>query len=799
MHHSLKRSALSKAQNQFNSSSTSTATPASTTTPTPPTSNENLLKKARFTPTASTPSPLPLSSTLYNLNYVSNNNQNTNLINQLNFPIPLKSNTIDPIQMPWQYLNASMNSNSSNINSNASANTTNINPLKQYLASLGSTQNLNNNLPSNNIDYKLYNKNGINDYNQNSLLNLYTLASNQALNTSNNNNFLISQALYLKQQKEKIDESMRLISNLIIQNNNINPSSNSNYNEKILSRDRSNDELNLINLLNNKISSKSSDSTPPINMNDSQYLMYLNFLQEKQKNIATSNVNYPPVNNNLEVSRSGSDDSISLTSSPLSPSLSTLSISSLDSDKFSSLNSLSLAASQLADRDLLDKKKMETNSEKKNNEITISTPNSSSKITSSKSSFPNLKPTNSSSSISTLLSSNSSQNPNLINKLGNTASNFIRLYGDIKIIQYLNGLESMTDINLEEKKLYRIEEASEKLGVHVRRIYEVIKILEALSIVSFIGNKKGNFYWLGSSMFIYSLGYIQESAMKLFPITSKFIYLNDKNSNYVNSYKDDDETTHFSNSSEISSLSSSSSSGNHISLPLPASRSSSFGNEINSTNNEVESYEKLKEKLSKLEVNESNIVYNPCPGLENIDQLYQEVHQKLLSRMASSNEHIIEITHKILQLFLIGMDSLCLISVIHKIIPALPGQKISDYNRVNATKIRRVYDVANVLCGLNILKKRSINKVDAYKSLEKYNKLINDFSNVSNKSNIFNDLETSISETIKNEPCSIEGFNSSIFEDSLLNIDRTDVKILEWSSFPIQEIRRFYLNHTKVN
>lgn len=54
------------------------------------------------------------------------------------------------------------------------------------------------------------------------------------------------------------------------------------------------------------------------------------------------------------------------------------------------------------------------------------------------------------------------------------------------------------------------------------------------------------------------------------------------------------------------------------------------------------------------------------------------------------------------------MNSLSMHSAIQKLIPMEKGQSINDYNKANATKIRRVYDVTNVLCSLNLIKKRSV-------------------------------------------------------------------------------------------
>lgn len=54
------------------------------------------------------------------------------------------------------------------------------------------------------------------------------------------------------------------------------------------------------------------------------------------------------------------------------------------------------------------------------------------------------------------------------------------------------------------------------------------------------------------------------------------------------------------------------------------------------------------------------------------------------------------------------MNFVSMSSAIQKLIPMDEGQTLNDYNRVNATKIRRVYDVTNVLCSLNLIRKETV-------------------------------------------------------------------------------------------
>ena len=64
-----------------------------------------------------------------------------------------------------------------------------------------------------------------------------------------------------------------------------------------------------------------------------------------------------------------------------------------------------------------------------------------------------------------------------------------------------------------------------------------------------------------------------------------------------------------------------------------------------------------------------------------------------------------------LQLFLVGMDGLSMNFAIQKLVPMEPNQTLHEYNKLNATKIRRVYDVANVLCSLNLINKNTVGAI----------------------------------------------------------------------------------------
>mmetsp|Transcript_28591 Transcript_28591/g.63404 ORF Transcript_28591/g.63404 Transcript_28591/m.63404 type:complete len:115 (+) Transcript_28591:1075-1419(+) len=101
-----------------------------------------------------------------------------------------------------------------------------------------------------------------------------------------------------------------------------------------------------------------------------------------------------------------------------------------------------------------------------------------------------------------------------------------------------------------------------------------------------------------------------------------------------------------------------------------------------------------------------------------------------------------------LQLFLLGLDSISMNHAIQKLVPMGDCQSLNEYNKLNATKIRRVYDVANVLCSLNL-----------------------------------------ISKVHKGGLKDVQGDG----ELPRVKVEKADGKVLEWSSFPCTTIRNYYL------
>ena len=68
--------------------------------------------------------------------------------------------------------------------------------------------------------------------------------------------------------------------------------------------------------------------------------------------------------------------------------------------------------------------------------------------------------------------------------LAEISKRFVTLYGKDNTMDYISGLTDPDDVTDAPMELHRVDGAAEALSVHVRRIYELIKILEILSLVT---------------------------------------------------------------------------------------------------------------------------------------------------------------------------------------------------------------------------------------------------------------------------------------------------------------------------
>eukprot|EP01039_Chlorochromonas_danica_P000087 gene87-94_t len=287
--------------------------------------------------------------------------------------------------------------------------------------------------------------------------------------------------------------------------------------------------------------------------------------------------------------------------------------------------------------------------------------------------------------------------------LAEISKRFVSIYGTENAMDYIAGQLPPNDVTDAIATLHRVDSAAETLQVHVRRIYELIKILEILSFVAFAGDKRGKFNWRGTKHFLHTLGAIQEDGMVRYAATAT-------------------QNGLFTITAEDSSAAMSKSNSPGKAFP-PGTVSTA-----------------------------------------NIQAMKDEVNGR------TPEEHfMVEIICKnFLQLFLVGMNCMSMSAVIQKLIPMEEKHSLSEYNKINATKIRRVYDVTNVLCSLNLLRKKSIPRKKAQEA-EAWNNL--------------------------GQPVDVvtaDGKGKSPTKTSRAG-ERADAKVLEWISFPPAVIRQYYL------
>eukprot|EP01033_Poteriospumella_lacustris_P015487 gene15487-11078_t len=240
--------------------------------------------------------------------------------------------------------------------------------------------------------------------------------------------------------------------------------------------------------------------------------------------------------------------------------------------------------------------------------------------------------------------------------LSEISKRFVTIYGRDNTLDYIAGKVNPLDVSDVPSSFHRVDAAAEQLGVHVRRIYELIKILEILSLVQFAGDKRGKFSWRGNKDFLRTLGEIQEDGLRAFPL--------------------------------------------------------------------------------------------------------------MMNYMSMSN-------------------------AIQKLIPMEENQSLTDYNRVNATKIRRVYDVTNVLCSLNLIRKQTISRKAAHDA-EVYNNIDIQGTGAMSSPVAVATHPVTAANNGSGTPASGNGKKSGGKANGNGG-DRVDAKVLEWTSFNPAVIREQYL------
>jgi len=244
----------------------------------------------------------------------------------------------------------------------------------------------------------------------------------------------------------------------------------------------------------------------------------------------------------------------------------------------------------------------------------------------------------------------------------------------------------------DDKLLLSIDQAAKNLGVERRRIYDIINILEAIRVVS--RKCKNTYFWHGLESLVTTFQELQEDAINVWREDAiKNGLLEDKDHLKI---KEDDSTlaksegttkssTNDLESTVTPSLDQPSIMSSKIDLILMADASSS--NSISGSG---------KKDCNKAKTTTSNKVgKQPSP-----------VKERSLARLSQ----------KFVQLFLVGNEVIEITDASDKIIGPTDEPKVTNTSNTNKemkasisrnlkTRIRRLYDVANVLVSVGIIEK----------------------------------------------------------------------------------------------
>lgn len=158
------------------------------------------------------------------------------------------------------------------------------------------------------------------------------------------------------------------------------------------------------------------------------------------------------------------------------------------------------------------------------------------------------------------------------------------------------------------------------------------------------------------------------------------------------------------------------------------------------------------------------------------------------------------------------MNSMSMGTVIQKLIPMDETRSLSEYNKINATKIRRVYDVTNVLCSLNLLRKKSVCTAPLSSSLQS---LVLAETKLLTRMVMDGHGYVLLGQIPRKKAQEAEVWNNTASPSTPMSPDsdgkikspnknhrgteRADTKVLEWTSFPPSLIRQRYLASKQPN
>lgn len=254
--------------------------------------------------------------------------------------------------------------------------------------------------------------------------------------------------------------------------------------------------------------------------------------------------------------------------------------------------------------------------------------------------------------------------------LGLLCENFIRKYSN-------HFADQVRDIRRgKPAPALSIDEAARSLSVERRRIYDIINILEAIRVVE--RKCKNMYYWFGLGGLTETFCYLQKEGLEVF--------------------KDDAKKNKFLLNGQI----------------FPPKPISNLNQNNVSSNNVVSDPEQVCALSSGVDL----LLAAGQVNVQMLTNKSKSVTSKKLKSQNSKEKSLAKLSQKFIQLFLVGNKTIAMNDASDKILGPTLAQSSNDCeskeqkakvraanSKLLKTKIRRLYDVANVLVSIGIIQK----------------------------------------------------------------------------------------------